>query len=153
MKQHYILFSYPKTGPSLTLGRGEVHIHNNSLVEFFGKARTGSVNAAGQLINAIPDDRPWAICDRPVQTAEKGMRIAGGPGMKVRIYDRMGNSTIWEYTHYLFHFDEPPGGSLGCIVFQIPADLIAFCKKVNQILDKQSIIRVYINQQPEESTV
>jgi hypothetical protein len=145
MTEHCVTFSFPKVGPSLTLGRGIVEVHNDSLIEWFHCARTGSVNRLGQLVNPIPDDREWAIRDRPVMIdphLEPALAI-NGVGWKVRLWNCMGNSEKWEFSHYLFHPDGNLPGSAGCIVF--PEICLDFPKLIHLILDKQPIIPVYVN--------
>lgn len=73
--------------------------------------RTGSINAKGQLVNAI-DPTDWQILKPSVETAETAM-IIDGYGWKIRLYTEKG-----EYTHYLIHPDGNLPGTAGCIGIQ-----------------------------------
>lgn len=107
------------------------------------KARTGSINRALELVNAIRPDA-WHIIQPSEYTEEPPMVITPGRGRKVRLWLKLGNSGRYERTGYLIHPDGGKPGSEGCIV-TIKDDAVELFKQIDEALKIQKIIPVYVN--------
>jgi hypothetical protein len=118
-------------------GRGFLRLLTEGGIVVSLHCRTGSINAVGALVNAIPRGE-WIILDKPMATSEPGMRIHDGNGLKVRLYQSE-NCTA-KYTHYLIHYDEKGDGTKGCIGITDPDSTIDFMWKIYKLLDKQKSI-------------
>jgi hypothetical protein len=124
-------------------GRGQLKLHNDSLLAYEIEARTGSINKAGRLVNNI---RPgvWSITSKSVETTEKPMRWEDkeGYGWKIRM-----NTPEGMTSRYLIHPDGGKGGrgngTAGCIGTQGNAFQLRF--DLDKILDTQDDIEVYVN--------
>lgn len=134
--EHYIIFKYDESG------RGMLELHNDSLIEIFVEARTGSINRKGKLVNAI---RPglWTIRNFTVDTTEKAMEWESGMGWKVRMWTPEG-----KWSRYLIHPDggkSKGNGTKGCIGIQ--GNGIDLRYDIDAIVALQDQIKVYINQE------
>ena len=141
MNRWYFEFAYETMGATQELGRGDLILNEGNIPIFEFEARTGSVNKEGKLINAIPPGI-WTGREPSVPTKEPGMVVdRSKTAFKWRLWDSEGN-----WTHYLFHADEPPGGSLGCVVTDKKYGNCAILyKRIDKIFVKQHIIPVFIN--------
>lgn len=134
--EHFITFKYDEKG------RGVVELHNNSLIETFVEARTGSINAKGILVNAI---RPgiWTIRKPSKDTTEIAMEWQKDFGWKTRLWTPEG-----KWSRYLIHPDggrNRGNGTKGCIGIQ--GNGIDLRYDIDVILKMQEQVKVYINQE------
>ena len=141
MKEHFLEFQYDE------YGRGDLKLHNDSLIEFEIKARTGSVSRAGNLVNKMPKGI-WKILKPAKDTTERAMEWEKDHGWKVRLYRYRKGKWIW--THYLIHPDgsgrglnRRGDGTAGCIGTQ--GNALQLRCDINAILTKQDHIKVYVN--------
>lgn len=141
MKEHYLVFQYNE------YGRGNLELHNDSLIEFEVAARTGSVSSAANLVNKISKGI-WTIRKPSVDTTERAMAWEEGFGWKVRLYTPKG-----KWSRYLIHPDgsgrgisRRGDGTMGCIGLQGTASTLRY--HIDKILTKQTEIRVYVNTDP-----
>ena len=136
MAKHFLVFNYNDRG------RGELELHNNSLVEYAIKARTGSINKKGELVNAIYPGE-WTIHKHSVDTTEESMEWENGKGWKVRMWTPSG-----QWSRYLIHPDggkSRGNGTKGCIGLQ--GSGTGLRNDIDKILFRQETIKVYINQE------
>lgn len=124
------------TFPYNEKGHGDLSIIQYGTVVRSWTARTGSINGAGELINAI-EPGTWSIKDPPVTTNEKAMLIEG-IGWKARLYTPSGC-----FSHYLIHPDGGLPGSLGCIAI-IGTPAVPLLERIAQYLREQETIPVEI---------
>lgn len=89
-------------------GIGDLQLRKSGEIDRYWTARTGSINASGELINAI-EPGVWKILEMTTYTDEAAM-IVDGIGWKARLYTPDG-----EYSHYLIHPDGGKPGTAGCI--------------------------------------
>jgi len=122
-------------------GRGRLVLYDNNMPELEYTCRTGSIDKAGRLVNAIRPDQ-WHIIEAPERTEEAGMVITPGAGWKARLWLKLGNSGKYERTHYLIHPDGGKGGTLGCLGIQCDGDDLR--RRIGEILQLQKIIPVYV---------
>ena len=141
MNRWYFEFAYETLGHPHELGRGDLILNEGNIPVLELKARTGSVNSQGELVNSISPGI-WTIRAPSIPTKEKGMVVDHTkPAFKLRLWDSTG-----QWTHYLIHADEPPGGSLGCIVTDpIYGNCITLYDRIDHIMITQHIIPVFIN--------
>ncbi len=140
-KEWFLSFLY-----NTETGRGDLDMHNDSLLGYQGKARTGSIKAGVGLIKAITPG-VWSIhsSDPPELTNEPGMTWEGELGWKARMRTPKNN-----WSRFLIHPDgdgkgegNKGNGTRGCIGIQGSGELLYI--ELHQILKIQDIIRVYIN--------
>jgi len=141
MNKWYFEFAYETMGNAHELGRGNLILNEGNIPVLELKARTGSVNTSGELVNTIQPGI-WTVRAPGIPTTEKGMVVdRTKAAFKLRLWDSEGR-----WTHYLIHADEPPGGSLGCIVTDpIYGNCPTLYSRVDTIFVKQSIIPVFVN--------
>lgn len=128
----YITFHYND------LGKGNLVIHKNVDNLLTTRARSGSINGSGKLVNVIKSGK-WIIKTPHEPTDEKGMVVGDSKeGWKTRLYTSKG-----EYTHFLIHPDGNKPGSLGCIV--TPTMAFNVRDLIDELLEKNEEIKVFIN--------
>jgi hypothetical protein len=119
-------------------GFGRLVMHNDSLIVHDFPARSGHVNARGNLVDAIGRGI-WTGREPPVKTAERAMWIAGPDhGWKYRLWDPRGR-----WTHFLIHPDGNLPGSMGCIVIQ-GTDAPELFQCLSKVHTLQSAVPVFI---------
>lgn len=131
-----LTFSYNREG------RGYLRLLNGDVVDLQHYCRTGSINTAGKLVNALRPD-VWYIIDAPVSTTEPPMVITKGNGWKIRLWLRLGSSTRYERTRYLIHPDGNLPGTEGCIGC-IKTDALDLRKALERIQKEQRVIPVTV---------
>jgi len=137
MPEWFITFNYNE------YGRGDVEIHNNSLVSVFAKARTGSISHHGNLVNKIMPGI-WTIRGISVDTTERAMEWETGFGWKVRLWTPKGN-----WSRFLIHPDGDKlgrrvgNGTAGCIGTR--GNCLDLRYKIDEICKFQDQIKVYVN--------
>lgn len=141
----YLKFEYDAQGRGeLVMDYGDYrHSHPKEYL-----ARTGSINANGELVNALPSGQ-WFITCRPVETDEPPMVLDEGQGWKVRLYKPAGMGE-YERTHYLIHPDgsadkkHPRNGTTGCI--GLAETYISLKHLIHEILQHQENICLSVTQ-------
>lgn len=91
-------------------GFGEVTIEG---VEKRWRARTGSIDRRGELVNPIDPEKDWCLAHESVDTNEDAMVKEVSKGWKIRLWIKIPEG--YRYTHYLIHPDAGRPGTKGCI--------------------------------------
>lgn len=131
-------------------GFGKLQLVGDGGVEVEHLARTGSVNHAGKLQNAIPTGM-WYLLDnhKPQGTTEVAMMRTPGAGWKVRLYRLNTNINEYFYDGFLIHPDGNKPGSEGCIV-TVQSDALDLKQEITRILkDEQDSIELYVGKPKE----
>ena len=92
-------------------GYGDLELYKDGKFEGKWKARSGSCDKEGKLVNSISSGI-WTMRTAPVKTKEKGM-VVDGFGWKIRLWTPKG-----QWSHFLVHPDSNKPGTRGCIGIQ-----------------------------------
>lgn len=134
-------FNYDHLGWGDLGGYGLLRLKDRNMYpEFHYRARTGSIDSNGKLVNNIPVG-VWYIIDPPVSTTEDAMEFTPGNGWKVRLYNQ-----FKKYTNYLIHPDGGRPGTRGCIAPQ--EDALCLKQYLTLVLQRQEEVKTFINVNP-----
>jgi hypothetical protein len=135
-----LTFDYATQGKPYELGRGRLQVWLDETVVCESAARTGSVDASGELVKWIHPGEWWIL--QPSQDTKENAMVIGNIGWKIRLWEKEGPR--YRFTHYLIHPDGGLPGSLGCIV--TPTLCLELRETIDTILkDHQNKIPLIIN--------
>jgi hypothetical protein len=112
-------------------GYGELIVWQDEGVLDHWACRTGSLDAAGLLKNAIPCET-WLVKGPSVATTEIAC-VVKGYGRKIRLWRLIRG--MWTYTRYLFHPDGRLPGTEGCVA-PIRSTPVERLKELFALLDR-----------------
>jgi hypothetical protein len=123
-------------------GFGDLVLHVGDRIADRLKCRTGSRDADGALVHALPIGN-YALTDRSVATTEDGMYIGdAAQGWKIRLWLAHSDGTF-EFTHFLIHPDGGLPGSLGCVGIQ-GSNAISFRHELDAAVRAQGVVQVTV---------